>query len=140
MGDHTETSREVEGIQYVHIPSGFPTCHGLQHLTCLDESLLQYKELCALQTPTKHDLKQLRQWLEHCEYGDNFLRGVERDIFHVDDPNDPNYEDKSSDLVTVSREAVEKDFFSRWVSDELIERFHNLIEHRWKVPKQVSIY
>ncbi|EXJ76781.1 uncharacterized protein A1O5_01289 [Cladophialophora psammophila CBS 110553] len=99
-----------------------------------NESLLQYKELCALQNPTKHDLKTLRLWLEHREYGDNFLRGVERDIFHIDDPNDPNCDDRSSDLVTVSHEAVEKDYFSRWVSDELIGRFHNLIGHRWKRP------
>jgi hypothetical protein len=140
MGDHTENPREVEGIQYVHITLGFPIRYGLQHLICLDESILQYKKLCALQNPTKHDLKTLRLWLEHSEYGDNFLRGVERDIFHIDDPNDPNCDDKSSDLVTVSHEAVEKDYFSRWVSDELVERFHNLIGHRWKVPIQASIY
>ncbi|KAH0840788.1 hypothetical protein FOPE_05905 [Fonsecaea pedrosoi] len=99
-----------------------------------NESLLQYKELCTLQNPTKHDLKMLRVWLEHRDHGDNFLGGVERDIFHIDDPDNPSCDDRSSDLVTVSHEAVEKDFFSRWVSDELVGRFHNLIGRRWKRP------
>ena len=38
-----------------------------------------------------------------------------------------------SDLVTLSPEAVERDAFSRWMTDELLHKFHNLIGHRFKV-------
>jgi hypothetical protein len=35
--------------------------------------------------------------------------------------------------VTLSREAVERDAFSQWISDELLGKFHRLIGHRFKV-------
>lgn len=89
----------------------------------------------------------LREWLVRPECGDNFLEGVvggstlplytsdhlqERDILH---PRDERYleNQRASDLVTLSREAIERDFFSQWISDELLGRFHRLIGHRFKV-------
>lgn len=95
--------------------------------------LLQYQKLCALHGPSKHDVECLREWLTRPECGDNFLQGVERDILH---PRDERYleNQRASDLVTLSREAVERDFFSQWISDELLGRFHKLIGHRFKKP------
>ena len=97
-----------------------------------DSFLLQYKDICALQNPSRHDLNSLREWLTRPECGDNFLEGVERDTFHAHDRLDEDQE-RASDLVTLSREAVEKDFFSRWMTDELLSRFHKFIGHRMKV-------
>lgn len=56
----------------------------------------------------------------------------ERDILH---PRDERHSEnqRASDLVTLSREAVERDFFSQWISDELLGKFHRLIGHRFKV-------
>jgi hypothetical protein len=41
-----------------------------------DTFLLQYKEICALHGPSKHDVSCLREWLERPKCGDNFLSGV----------------------------------------------------------------
>ena len=103
----------------------------------LDEALLQYKQMCALQNPTKHDLSRLREWLERPEGGDNFMRGVEREIFHKDARLDADQE-RASDLVTMSREAMEHDFFSRWLTDEVLHKFHSTIGRHFKVstPKR----
>lgn len=104
----------------------------------VDETLLKYKELCALQNPTRHDLTTLRQWLTRTEYGDNFLEGVERNIFpHHERVDNTDYE-RVSDLVSLSPQAVEKDAFSRWMADELLHKFHNLIGHRFKVGSPVE--
>jgi hypothetical protein len=104
----------------------------------VDETLLKYKELCALQNPTRHDLTTLRQWLTRTEYGDNFLEGVERNIFpHHERVDNTDYE-RVSDLVSLSPQAVEKDAFSRWMTDELLHKFHNLIGHRFKVGSPVE--
>ncbi len=46
----------------------------MNQLTKADESLLQYKQMCALQNPNKHDLHRLREWLLRPELGDNFLK------------------------------------------------------------------
>ena len=54
------------------------------------------------------------------------------------DKADGDEGDFTSDLVTVSREVGEKDFFTRWLSDELLEPFHNLIGYRWKVNSVLS--
>ncbi len=56
----------------------------------------------------------------------------ERDILH---PRDERHTEnrRASDLVTLSREAVERDFFSQWISDEVLGSFHKLIGHRVKV-------
>lgn len=97
-----------------------------------DETLLQYKQMTALENPTKHDLRRLRDWLVRSEGGDNFLQGIEREILHADDRLDPDQE-RASDLVTLSREAVEHDFFSRWLSDEVLDKFHSLIGRHIKV-------
>ncbi|KAF7514121.1 hypothetical protein GJ744_004446 [Endocarpon pusillum] len=95
--------------------------------------LLQYKEICALHGPSKHDVNCLREWLIRPECGDNFLQGVERDILH---PRDERYleNQRASDLVTLSREAVERDFFSQWISDEVLGKFHRWIGRRFKKP------
>jgi hypothetical protein len=98
-----------------------------------NEFLLQYKQMCALQNPTRHDLRRLREWLLRPECGDNFLRGIERDILHQDDRLDIDQE-RASDLVTMSREAIEHDFFSRWLSDEVLDKFHSLVGWRLKRP------
>ena len=98
-----------------------------------DETLLQYKQMTALENPTKHDLRRLRDWLVRSEGGDNFLQGIEREILHADDRLDPDQE-RASDLVTMSREAVEHDFFSRWLSDEVLDKFHSLIGRHIKRP------
>jgi len=102
-----------------------------------NEFLLQYKEICALQNPSKHDLNCLREWLIRPECGDNFLEGIEREILHSHDRLDVDQE-RASDLVTLSREAVERDFFSRWVTDELLGKFHRLVGHRIKRPFDVE--
>jgi hypothetical protein len=44
----------------------------------LDAFLLQYKQICALHGPSKHDVNCLREWLVRPECGDNFLEGVVR--------------------------------------------------------------
>lgn len=98
-----------------------------------NEALLQYKSMCALQNPTKPDLRKLREWLLRPELGDNFLKGVERDILHSADRLDADLE-RASDLVTMSREAVEHDFFSRWLSDQVLDKFHSLIGRHFKRP------
>ncbi len=67
------------------------------------------------------------------EGGDNFLQGIEREILHADDRLDPDQE-RASDLVTMSREAIEHDFFSRWLSDEVLDKFHSLIGRHIKRP------
>ena len=85
----------------------------------------------ALESPTKRDLRELRTWLTRSEHGDSFLEGAERHNFLL--PTDSDEDDRTSDLVTVSRDAGEKDFFSRWVSDEVLERFHRLVGHRHEV-------
>lgn len=56
----------------------------------------------------------------------------ERDILH---PRDERHEEnrRASDLVTLSREAVERDFFSQWVTDELLGHFHRIFGNRFKV-------
>jgi len=113
-----------------------------------DAFLLQYKEICALHGPSKHDVSCLREWLERPKCGDNFLSGVvnallfcgihapdytkERDILHPRDDRCSENQ-RASDLVTLSREAVERDFFSQWISDELLGKFHRLIGQRFKV-------
>jgi hypothetical protein len=89
--------------------------------------------MTALQNPTKHDLTRLREWLKRREHGDNFLQGTERDILHEHSRLDMDHE-RSSDLVTMSREAVEQDYFSRWLSDEVLDRFHDLVGRRYKHP------
>jgi hypothetical protein len=60
-------------------------------------------------------------------------RGIERDIFHHTDDRLDIDQERASDLVTMSREAVEHDFFSRWLSDEVLDKFHSLIGRRFKV-------
>ena len=97
--------------------------------------------MCALQNPSRHDLRHLREWLNRPECGDNFLTGIERQIFHEDARLDIDQE-RSSDLVTMSREAVEHDYFSRWLSDEVLDRFHALIGRRLKHPcdEETGIY
>jgi hypothetical protein len=103
-------------------------------LTLADATLLQFKELCALHNPSRHDFKTLREWLTRRECGDNFLEGVERDIFpHHDERMDTVDHERVSDLVTLSPQAEERDAFSRWMTDELLHKFHNLIGHRLKV-------
>lgn len=105
-------------------------------LTRVDESLLQFKELCALHNPSRHDMSSLREWLTRRECGDNFLEGVERDIFPHHERMDGGDHERVSDLVTLSREAVERDAFSRWITDEVLHRFHKVIGHRFKVRKR----
>jgi hypothetical protein len=113
----------------------------LPRISCLtpaDESLLQYRDLCALHNPSRHDLKTLREWLTRTECGDNFLEGVERNIFPHHERLDSTDHERVSDLVTLSPEAVERDAFSRWMTDELLHKFHNLIGHRFKVGIPLS--
>jgi len=71
--------------------------------------------------------------LTRTECGDNFLEGVERNIFPHHERLDSTDHERMSDLVTLSPEAVERDAFSRWLTDELLHKFHNLIGHRFKV-------
>ena len=106
-----------------------------------NEFVLQYKQMCALQNPTRHDLHRLREWLVRPECGDNFLGGIEREILHEDARLDVDQE-RASDLVTMSREAVEHDFFSRWLSDQVLDKFHSLIGRRLKHPvdEEAGIY
>ena len=101
-----------------------------------NKCLLEYKDLCALQNPSKHDFQTLREWLRRPECGDNFLEGVERDFIpHENEHMDTIDQERVSDLITVSREAVERDFFSRWLTDEVLGPFHKLIGHRFKVSR-----
>ena len=62
---------------------------------------------------------------------------MERDIFHAHDRVDIDQE-RASDLITLGQEAVESDFFSRWLKDEFLTKFHRLIGHRVKVRSEVA--
>ena len=84
-------------------------------------------------------MNSLREWLTRPECGDNFLTTVERDILPHDKERVDMDLERASDLVTVSREAVEKDAFSRWLTDELLGPFHRLIGHHFKVRKSLLI-
>jgi len=92
-------------------------------------AVLQYKELCSIHGPSKHDLNLLRDWLERPKCGDNFLtNNVEREIWHSQQP------ERVSDLLTMSKVEAEKDPFSRWLKDNFVGYFHNTIGRRFTTP------
>jgi len=55
------------------------------------------------------------------------LEGVERNIFPHHERLDSTDHERVSDLITLSPQAVERDAFSRWLTDELLHKFHHLV-------------
>jgi hypothetical protein len=97
-----------------------------------DKFLLQYKDLCKIHGPSKHDLDCLREWLKRPRCGDNFLQGVEREVWD-------ERPQAVSDLVSMSESHVERDLISKWLSEDFLSWFHRLIGHRVKVSRQAIL-
>ena len=69
-------------------------------------------------SPIDQDLAFLRVWLSRPNSGDNFLRGLEASIW--DPKND-------EDLITMTTRPGERDYFTGWVINSVLIRFHRYI-------------
>jgi hypothetical protein len=95
----------------------------LQIRTKLEEYnrlLLQHQRLYQLPSANRHDLGQLRRWIEDEDYGGFFLEMPE-------DAWDRRFD---GDLVALSTRANEGDRFSKWLADSLLPFIHRKILHR----------
>lgn len=93
----------------------------------LDAALLEYRELCKLQTPNQRSLEALREWLARPRCGDYFLRGIEADVWDADEP------EHAADLVAMSEVHVERDVFSKFLAFYVVPLYHRYFHSRVKV-------
>ncbi|KAI9656058.1 MAG: hypothetical protein M1821_005119 [Bathelium mastoideum] len=89
-----------------------------------NEALLKQSEVSRLGPPTQHDLNFLRNWFERPWMGSFPLLGLDRDAWGPDN---------EEDLIGLrTREAPDR--FSRWFTDTLIPKFHEVFGKRFKSP------
>ena len=104
----------------------------------IDSSLLQYKELCSLAAPAKTDLALLREWLTQAECGDNFLEGVERNVYphykHLDATGHKSF----NDLVSLSPHENVANMFSLRIMNRIEAWFHLRFGIRLKVRNSAT--
>lgn len=92
-----------------------------------DAALLEYREICKLQTPNQRSLEALREWLGRPRCGDYFLRGIEADVW---DPDEPAH---ASDLISMSEVHVDRDGFSRFLAFYIVPLYHRYFHSKVKV-------
>lgn len=88
--------------------------------------LFQQQRLYDIPSPNRHDLGQLREWLEREEYGGFFLEM----------PEDAWDERHDRDLVALSTRVNEGDRFSKWLADSVMPFIHRTILHRNKAENE----
>ncbi|KAL9073145.1 MAG: hypothetical protein Q9157_004858 [Trypethelium eluteriae] len=88
-----------------------------------DDALIKQTMLLRLEPPTRHDIKFLRSWFERPRMGSFPLHGLDRSSW------DPQYE---SDLIALKARSA-PDRFTRWFTDSVIPKYHNLVGEKLKV-------
>ncbi|SLM38568.1 hypothetical protein LPUS_08827 [Lasallia pustulata] len=91
-------------------------------------ALLEYRELCKLQTPNQRSLEALREWLARPRCGDYFLRGIEADVW------DAGEAEQAADLVSLSEVHVNRDVFSKFLAFYIVPLYHRYFHRRVKKP------
>ena len=94
-----------------------------------DAALLEYRELCKLQTPNQRSLEALREWLARPRCGDYFLRGIEADVW------DAGEAEQAADLVSLSEVHVNRDVFSKFLAFYIVPLYHRYFHRRVKVSR-----
>lgn len=108
-----------------------------------NDVLQQQQFLSGLSSPSKYDLKYLKDWLERQEYGNNFLRGFDQETYKS--------EDLSEDLIAAGHSPDDDPFTKYWLPkitiawDAMIgkrlkkeeETNQGAVEYNWKWPLRV---
>ena len=93
-----------------------------------DDCLIQQSTLAKIERPSAYDLKMLRRWLSHSEYGNSFL--LELESYTWDNKYD-------KDFLATPRPGrdLQKDALSRFVLGPFLELYHKRFGRLYKVSK-----
>ena len=119
----------------------------------LDEALKNQHFLSNLPEPSKYDIRWLRRWLRHRQYGNRFITSDDADVYeplseHHSDRvattnSGPNTSQKlrptmEQDLVSLGTGGP-KDPFSKWVINGLLVAWHRIFGREGKKPEIVAV-
>ena len=90
----------------------------------LDRAMLRQIALQSSNVPSDHNLKFLRDWLDHPKKGKCFLEDLEKNTW--DEAN-------RSEFVSLRPKCQENDILFQWTKGKLLLWFHRLIGHKIKV-------
>lgn len=102
--------------------------HLRETLAAYNDAVLKQAHLARLEDPSRHDLELMRTWLQRPSMGNFPLLGLDRTTWD---------KDHETDLVAL-RPRRQSDFFSNWVIENIVPKFHHFIGARFKTPDPLS--
>lgn len=96
--------------------------HLRETLATYNDAVLKQAQFTRLEDPSRHDLDLVRDWLQRPSMGNFPLLGLDRKTWD---------KDHETDLVAL-RPRRQSDFFSNWVIENIVPKFHHFIGARFK--------
>lgn len=96
--------------------------HLREKLATYNDAVLKQAQFARLEDPSRRDLDLMRTWLQRPSMGNFPLLGLDRTTWD---------KDHETDLVAL-RARRQSDFFSNWVIENIVPKFHHFIGAKFK--------